>query len=102
MTKAEKADPAEISVEEDARYDELDREELEQSAHSIIACTDVLEMFCDSLSAKIAGERENAQLLFLVSTSRLFRKPMHAAIKGPSSGGKSELRAACGPQLHAV
>lgn len=94
-------DPAEMTAEEAAHYDEQERkeaeqerEELEQSAHSIIACTDVLEMFCESLSAKIAGERPNAQLLFLVGTSRLFKKPMHAAIKGPSSGGKSELRAA--------
>jgi hypothetical protein len=31
-------------------------------------------------------------VLYLVATSRLFDKCMHAAIKGPSSGGKSEIR----------
>jgi len=40
----------------------------------------------------MAGELNNAKLLYLVATSRLFAKPMHAAIKGPSSAGKSEIR----------
>ncbi len=31
-------------------------------------------------------------MLYLVATSRLFAKCMNAAIKGPSSGGKSEIR----------
>ena len=40
----------------------------------------------------MAGEHRNAKLLYLVATSRLFDNCMHVAIKGPSSGGKSEIR----------
>ena len=40
----------------------------------------------------MAGEHHNAKLLYLVATSRLFDNCMHVAIKGPSSGGKSEIR----------
>jgi hypothetical protein len=40
----------------------------------------------------MAGEERLAMLLYLVGTSRLLPKPMHAVIKGPSSGGKSEIR----------
>src|SRR6478752_5762847 len=40
----------------------------------------------------MAGETKNAKLLYLVATSRLFDRPMNAAIKGPSAAGKSELR----------
>ncbi len=88
------SDPAEMSPDEFAKYDELDREEYERSAHSIIACTDVLELFSKSIANFIAGEKPNAQLLYLVCTSRHFEKPMHAAVKGPSAAGKSQTRAA--------
>jgi hypothetical protein len=40
----------------------------------------------------MAGEHRNAKLLYLIATSRLFSNPMHAAIKGPSSAGKSQIR----------
>ena len=40
----------------------------------------------------MAGEVKNAKLLYLTCTSRLFDRPMHAAIKGPSAAGKSEIR----------
>ena len=40
----------------------------------------------------MAGEHRNAALLYLVATSRPFDSCMHAAIKRPSSGGKTEIR----------
>jgi phage/plasmid primase-like uncharacterized protein len=70
------------------------RKELRASAREIIDCEDVLELFADDFRYFIAGEKTNAQLLYLIGTSRLFDKCMHAAIKGPSSGGKSEIRKA--------
>ena len=53
---------------------------------------DVLGLWLKSWDRVMAGERRNAKLLFLAATSRLFDKPMNVAIKGPSSGGKSEIR----------
>src|SRR5262249_42570401 len=38
------------------------------------------------------GEQTNGKMLYLVSTSRMFDQTMHAAIKGASAGGKSEIR----------
>jgi hypothetical protein len=52
----------------------------------------ILDLFGASLGREIAGEKVNGKLLYLVATSRLFDKPMHAAIKGTSAGGKSEIR----------
>jgi hypothetical protein len=37
----------------------------------------------------VVGERRIAKLLYLALTSRLLRKPISVAVKGPSSGGKS-------------
>lgn len=39
----------------------------------------------------VAGEERIARLLYLALTSRLLRKPVSIAVKGPSSGGKSYL-----------
>jgi hypothetical protein len=52
----------------------------------------VLTLFAEEIGRFIVGEEDNAKLLYLVATSRLFDKTMHAAVKGPSSGGKSEIR----------
>ena len=49
-------------------------------------------MFAQDFGNVIAGEAVNGKLLYLVATSRLFDKPMNAAIKGTSAGGKSEIR----------
>jgi hypothetical protein len=90
-----------VSEEEMARIEEekakLEAErvaKLEESAAGIIESTSVLDLFADEIAKVIAGERNNAKLLFLIATSRILRKPMHAAVKGPSAGGKSELREA--------
>ncbi len=88
------SDPAEMSPEEQAKYEEADRRHYEASASSIIACTDVLEMFEQEIAKVVAGEKQNAKLLYLIGTSRLFRKPMHAAIKesGQSPDGAAPMK----------
>src|SRR5262249_3861610 len=69
-----------------------DMGKLRASAHEIIECEDVLALFADEIGRLIVGEEKNAKTLYLAGTSRLFDKTMHMAIKGPSSGGKSEIR----------
>src|SRR5262249_35710021 len=75
-----------------AAASQADIEKLELSAGAIIDCEDVLKLFEQVWCSVVAGEKTNASILSLVVTSRLFTKPMHAAVKGPSSGGKSEIR----------
>ena len=75
-----------------AAASQADIEKLELSAAAIIDCEDVLKLFEQVWCRVVAGEKTNARILYLVATSRLFTKPMHAAVKGPSSGGKSEIR----------
>jgi hypothetical protein len=69
-----------------------DIKELAESAKDIIACEDVLTLFAEDCSRVIAGEKALTKLTLLSGTSRLFRKAMHIALKGPSSAGKSEVR----------
>jgi hypothetical protein len=69
-----------------------EREALRQSAAEIIEHPDKLALFATTFAKVVAGETANAKLLYLVATSRLFDKTMHAAIKGTSAGGKSEIR----------
>jgi hypothetical protein len=71
---------------------QFDADELERSASHIIKHPDILNLFAKEFGKVIAGETVNGKLLYLVATSRLFDKPMHAAIKGTSAGGKSEIR----------
>jgi putative DNA primase/helicase len=67
-------------------------DKLAASAKEIIESPNVLDRFSADWRNLVAGEERNAKILFLVATSRLFSKTMHTAIKGPSSGGKSEIR----------
>ena len=69
-----------------------DPDELWRSAGHIINHPRILDLFADELRREIAGEETNGKLLYLIATSRLFDKTMHAAIKGTSAGGKSEIR----------
>ena len=69
-----------------------DPDELWRSASHIINHPRILDLFAAELRREIAGEEANGKLLYLVATSRLFDKTMHAAIKGTSAGGKSEIR----------
>ncbi len=65
---------------------------LATTAAEIIECEDVLDLFEADWRRLVAGEVKNAKILYLVATSRLLKKTMHAAVKGPSSAGKSEIR----------
>ena len=56
--------------------------ELAALSAEIIACEDVLTLYAQEVGRHIAGEQKNAKLLYLVGTSRLFDKAMHAAVKG--------------------
>lgn len=85
-------DTAELTDAELERYDAMDRSKWEASARKIIESKNVLKLFAEEWKRVVAGEEENAKLLYLVATSRLFSQCMNAAIKGPSSAGKSQLR----------
>jgi hypothetical protein len=87
-----KPDPADATAEEISRWNAEESAHWEQSARSIIESENVLELFSRSWRQLLAGEEKNAKLLYLTATSRLFDRCMSAAIKGPSSAGKSQIR----------
>ena len=64
----------------------------ENDLRHILLTEGILDLWLQDWDKVMAGEHRNAKLLYLMATSRLFDKPMSAAIKGPSSGGKSEIR----------
>ena len=66
--------------------------DLESRLRPILETEGILDLWLQSWDRVMAGEHRNAKLLYLVATSRLFDNCMHVAIKGPSSGGKSEIR----------
>ncbi len=74
------------------RYAQQERLDWFESARRIIECGDVLNWFAGSWRKIVAGEENNAKLLYLAATSRLFDTCMHVAIKGPSAAGKSSIR----------
>jgi DNA-binding transcriptional ArsR family regulator len=52
----------------------------------------ILDLLAKDLAAAgLAGEERAAKILYLITTSRLLRRPVSAAVKGPSAGGKSFL-----------
>jgi hypothetical protein len=65
---------------------------LADSAAAIIQNENVLDLFAAEFKKVVAGERSTAKLLYLIATSRLLPKTMHAAVKGTSAVGKSEIR----------
>jgi phage/plasmid primase-like uncharacterized protein len=68
----------------------VDPAALEKAAGDLVACEDVLRRFGASIEADgLVQETENAKLLYLTLTSRLFEHPVSAVVKGVSSGGKS-------------
>ena len=85
------ADLSDIDTDHDAER-VYDVAELERIAGPLIECDNALNAFARELRKVVAGEEANAKLLLLVCTSRLLDKPMHAALKGTSAGGKSELK----------
>lgn len=86
LVKAERAKKAKKPTTQ------FDPDELECSASYIIKHPDILTLFAQDFSKIVAGEEANGKLLYLVATSRLFDKPMSAALKGTSAVGKSEVR----------
>jgi len=66
--------------------------ELEKEVRPILETEGILDLWIESWDKVMAGEHRNAKLLYLIATSRHFDQCMHAAIKGPSSAGKSEIR----------
>jgi hypothetical protein len=70
----------------------FDVRELQHAASHIIDDPNILDSFADQFRNVIAGEAANGKLLYLIATSRLLDKTMHAAVKGTSAGGKSEIR----------
>jgi hypothetical protein len=92
-------DPAAATPEEEARWAEEEAaaalqevKRLELSAKDIIEADSVLDLFEDAWRQVMAGEERNAKVLYLATTTRLFDTCMSAAIKGPSSAGKSAVR----------
>ena len=65
-------------------------EELEAAAGDLVRCHDVLSRFgIEVENTGLVGETNNAKILYLALTSRLFERPVSVAIKGVSSVGKS-------------
>jgi hypothetical protein len=65
-------------------------EELEAAAGDLIFEPDILTRLGVAVeSAGLVGETNNAKILYLALTSRLFERPVSVAIKGVSAGGKS-------------
>ncbi len=87
---AAKRDEAEPwSVVEAARAGADEREAYE-TAREVAQRDDILAAFREGLTAAgLVGEDRNASVLYLALTSRLLKKPVSVAYKGPSSGGKS-------------
>ena len=64
--------------------------EFERAAGGLICEPDILERFgIDVQASGLVGETNNAKILYLALTSRLFDRPVSIAIKGVSAGGKS-------------
>jgi hypothetical protein len=67
-------------------------EKLRQAAGDLIRDPDILERFGKAVQAcGLIGEVENAKILYLALTSRLFERPVSIAIKGISAGEKALL-----------
>jgi len=82
--------PAKKNTTKDAKPELPTIEELEAAAGDLVSCCDILGHFgAEVENAGLVGETNNAKLLYLALTSRLFEWPVSIAIKGVSSGGKS-------------
>ena len=75
---------------DDGKLKEKELKEKERAAGDLIQDPDILERFGKAVQAcGLIGETENAKILYLAHTSRLFERPVSIAIKGISAGGKS-------------
>jgi len=63
-----------------------------QRCSSLARQPDILSAFVTQLKANgVAGEKRNAEILFLVVLTRFLDEPASVVVKGPSGGGKSFL-----------
>lgn len=81
-----------------AWLDIAETEQEERSREAWAACRelaespDILAEFVSDLErCRLVGEERNAMILYLALTSRLLQRIVSVAVKGPSSGGKSEV-----------
>jgi hypothetical protein len=64
--------------------------DLKAQAGNLISEPDILTRLGNAVErAGLVGETNNAKILYLTLTSRLFERPVSVAIKGVSAGGKS-------------
>lgn len=62
----------------------------DHGCRSIAESETVLELVVQTVNELgLVGEDRNAKIIFLAATTRLFRKPLNAGVKAPSSAGKS-------------
>jgi hypothetical protein len=66
-----------------------ERLEAWESCRELAQAKDILEFDRDLEMVGLVGERRVTRLTYLAVTSRLFKRPVSVAVKGPSSGGKS-------------
>lgn len=79
-------------VEHDATERAVARAEARAKCEDLVTAPDILGKFAEALTASgFAGLTAMAQLLFLTVISRFLNRPVSAAVKGPSSAGKSFL-----------
>jgi hypothetical protein len=76
--------------EHDANQRAERRAEAASRCADLVNVPNILSRFAADLAqAGFAGSTREAKLLYLVVTSRLLERPISAAVKGPSSAGKS-------------
>jgi hypothetical protein len=89
--KAQDAPPVEI--EPQISEEELDQRRAEalDVSQGLHRCELILDEFAADLERiGIVGEERAAKIIYLALFTRLFKRPVNVAVKGPSSGGKSE------------
>lgn len=79
-------------IEHDALRNNLGQRDAWQRCADLANQTNILAVFAAELRRRgVVGEEKTVKLLYLVLVSRLLPRPVSAAIKGPSSAGKSFL-----------
>jgi hypothetical protein len=91
--KLEKSAP--VNEEPDLSPEE-DLKKLKPLAEPLIQSPDILAEVSGVLKRMgLAGQEREAKIIYLALTSRIFKRPVNVAVKGPSSGGKSFLVEQC-------
>jgi hypothetical protein len=68
----------------------IDATKAAATAGDLVTEPDILTRFGKAIEAAgLVGETNNAKILYLALTSRLFERPVSVAVKGVSAGGKS-------------